>query len=224
MIHSVARLRVVAMLLCAVVAFCVSAAPAPVYRHRPAKLWFDGWDEPIDKVGGCKFARDGEKLTITAPGSNSEPVLLLREVEGDFVLVLRVSGDFHPRGEGHFRAGVALVFGGSRSGMDRVTESKAGTVSGGFRAELSGNGKHMNSASGCNGKDMGNVSYLRVSRKGNELILEAKEAGGEWTTMNRGFTTLTLPKKIKVGVSAEATAPGPFRVEFDQFELTKPAK
>jgi regulation of enolase protein 1 (concanavalin A-like superfamily) len=226
MLYTIVSLRVGAMLLCSLVVVSVSAAPAPVYKPRPSKVWFDGWDAPIDRVGGCTFTRTGEKLTLTVPGSNpGKPALLLRDVEGDFVLEVRVSGEFIPAMRaGYRKAGVVLEIDGTHSRMNRVTEVGAGIVTGLFRGELTGNGQSMGCAVGILGKDIANISHFRVRRKGNELIWEAKEDGTEWETMNNGFTALALPKKIKIGVSAEATAPGSFKVEFDQFKLTKPAK
>ena len=226
MLHTIVRLRVVAMLLCAVIAFSVTAAPAPVYKPKPPRVWFDGWDDPIDKAGGCKITRKGEKLTLIVPGSNpGNPALLLREVEGDFVLEVRVSSESDSAVcVGDRKAGVVLVIDGTHSRMNRVTEAGVGIVSGLFRSELTVNRQSMGCAVGILGQNIANISHFRVRRKGNELIWEAKEDGTEWTTMNNGFTALALPKKIKIGVSAEATAPGPFNVEFDQFRLTKPAK
>ncbi len=227
MLYTFVWLRVVAILLCTLVVFSVTAAPAPVYKAKPPRVWFDGWDDPIDKAGGCKITRKGEKLTLSVMGSNpGKPALLLREVEGDFVLEVRVSGEFGSALRmGERKAGVVLVIDGSHSRMDRVTEVEAGIVTGGFNAVLTGNGQMMACVSGPGqGNDIGNVSHFRVRRKGNVFILEAKEDRKEWTTMNNGFPVLILPKRIKIGVSAEATAPGPFNVEFDQFRLTKPAK
>ena len=227
MLHTIVSLRVVAMLLCFLVVVSVTAAPAPIYRPRPSKVWFDGWDDPIDKVGGCTFTRTGKKLILTVPRSNpGKPALLLREVEGDFVLEVRVSGKFVSAvPAGYRKAGVVVEIDGTHTRMNRVSEVTAGIETGLFRADLTANGQSNDGgAVGILGKDIANISHFRVRRKGNELIGEVKEDGTEWTTMGTAFTALALPKKIKIGVSAEATAPGPFNVEFDQFRLTKPAK
>lgn len=222
MLHTATRFAILALLLCAV-AFSATAAPAPVYKQP--KTWFVGWDEPVTKAGNCRFARDGKKLTIIAPGGGLDSAMLLREVEGDFVLEVRVSGGFDLAARaGYRKAGVVLEIDGAHSRMNRVIEVGAGIVTGLFRSELTANGRSMGCAVGILGKDIANISHFRVRRKGNELIWEAKEDGTEWTTMNNGFTALALPKKIKIGVSAEATAPGPFTVEFDQFKLTKSPK
>ena len=97
--------RPAALLLCAL-AGGLAAAPAPI--SRPSKEtgpWFDGWDRPVDPLGDCKFARKGDRLTITVPGKGHQLDIvqgglnaprLLREVEGDFLVQVRVRGDYRP--------------------------------------------------------------------------------------------------------------------------------
>jgi hypothetical protein len=60
--------RPVASLLCAAVACAAFAAPAPVYRPKASRVWFTGWDKPVDLTGDCRFHRDGEVLTIAVRG------------------------------------------------------------------------------------------------------------------------------------------------------------
>src|SRR5438876_465559 len=92
------------------------AAPAP----KPS-TWTAGWDKPVDPSRDCRFDYDGEKLTITVPGKNHgldvmgnrlNAPHLLREVQGDFVVQVRVRGAFAPTGhEGYHRAGLLLTYG-----------------------------------------------------------------------------------------------------------------
>lgn len=74
------------------------AAPAP----EPFK---SGWGKPIDPNRDCKFVIKGSTLTIELPGGDHDLApkrerfnapRLLREVEGDFVMQVRVSGSFLP--------------------------------------------------------------------------------------------------------------------------------
>src|ERR1700722_16379001 len=105
--------RIAALLLGALLATLASAAPAPLPR---ADDWVSGWDKP---VGGCRFDRKGDKLTITVPGKGHALDVrggrlgaphILRDVEGDFVVEVRVGGTFKPtRGaSGGRRAGILL--------------------------------------------------------------------------------------------------------------------
>src|SRR4051794_38359637 len=99
-------LRQAALLLCAAIAFAVSAAPAPVFKpDRTRWLGLDGWDKPVDPAGDCRFDRDRGKLTMTVRGQERdyEPngvvlyaIRLMRDVDGDFVAVVRVGGNYCP--------------------------------------------------------------------------------------------------------------------------------
>ena len=53
--------RLAAILMSAVLAVAVWAAPAPTPRH-----WIVGWDKPVDRLGKCHFART---YLISAPGA-----------------------------------------------------------------------------------------------------------------------------------------------------------
>ena len=45
--------------------------------------------------------------------------------------------------------------------------------------------------------------------------------GRGWKTWEETDGGVQLPRKLKVGVFAEATAPGTFKAVFDQFKLTR---
>jgi hypothetical protein len=73
--------------------------------------------------------------------------------------------------------------------------------------------------------------HLRLRRRGDEVTLEFKEgelARGNWPGGPRplpwcracGPVRLPLPRKVKVGVVAEASAEGTFKAVFEQFKLT----
>src|SRR5262245_49665374 len=110
------------LLLCALVAVAaVVGAPAPL--PSPSRVWTARWDEAVDPVGGCRFDRTGEKLTITASGKGHEHDLvkrrlnapcLLRDVAGSFVVQVRVGGDFRSAGktaDKGWRAGLVVADG-----------------------------------------------------------------------------------------------------------------
>src|SRR4051794_30997939 len=89
------------LLLCVLVAAAVMAAPTPA--PRPSGSWNTGWDKPNDPSGGCRFDRDGDKMTITVKGKGHgldqekgklNVPHLLRDAAGDFAVQVRVAGDF----------------------------------------------------------------------------------------------------------------------------------
>jgi hypothetical protein len=92
--------RSICALLLLLISYAVLAAPAP--KRQPFKT---GWDEPKDPDGDCKFIRDADTLTIEVPGKDHDLApkrerfnapRLLRDVEGDFVMQVRVRALFRP--------------------------------------------------------------------------------------------------------------------------------
>jgi hypothetical protein len=79
-------------------ACAVLDAPAP----EPFK---SGWDKPVDPSRDCKFHIKGGTVTIELPGGDHNLApnrdrfnapRLLRDVQGDFVMQVLVSGSFRP--------------------------------------------------------------------------------------------------------------------------------
>ena len=64
----------------------------------------EGWGKVVDPDGDCKFDAARGSLSIAIPGThhNLNPAVrqnaprVLQEVEGDFTVQVRVSGDFEP--------------------------------------------------------------------------------------------------------------------------------
>ena len=111
--------RVAALILCCtllVVAAIVAApAPFPTRAGRASGPWVDGWDSPVNPRGDCRFDRRGDRLTITVRGSERDPDwprgMLLRDVEGDFVVRVHLGGQVR-QGEPYRReAGFQLAAG-----------------------------------------------------------------------------------------------------------------
>jgi len=71
------------------------------------------------------------------------------------------------------------------------------------------------------GPSLGKSAYLRLERRGEVLTWAFRETGKAWWSHDLcKQSTLRLPRRLKFGVVAEATAPGTFEPWFDQFELT----
>jgi hypothetical protein len=82
-------------------AFAAEADPDP----EPNPFAAPGWDKPTDPDRDCKFKREMGGLVITVPGKDHDLAIerglmnsprLLRDVEGDFVALVRVGGNFVP--------------------------------------------------------------------------------------------------------------------------------
>jgi Protein of unknown function (DUF1349) len=215
------------MLLCVAAAF---AAPAPVYKPKSSRVWFTGWDKPVDPTGGCRFLREGGVLTIAVRGKppatedgakNPDPPRLLRDVAGDFDMVVRVGGDFDQAGlagkvgERARRAGVRVAVGRTtlEVGISALSGVRGPTLL--FRGDLPDGGWMRGERPGGL---RGWRAYFRVSRRGGVVEIHRSEDGREWT--REGVLEVGPTREVKVGVFAEATAGGTFEAVFDQFSLT----
>ena len=222
-------LRRVALPLCSlVVAVVATAAPAPVYRPPMASgVWVNGWDEPLDPKGDCRFDRRGDRLTLTMPGkglAGQDAPHLLREVVGDFQLTVRAGGEFLPGKDGGRSAGVVIVSGRNRCRLERWGV-RGEVVMQGIDATWHCDGQCKGHNEGCDRNPPRKHAYFRVTRKGDVMQLEVSEDASAWRVMFDQYPfAKKLPKILKVGVYAEATAEGEFKPVFDQVKLTRPAK
>jgi regulation of enolase protein 1 (concanavalin A-like superfamily) len=197
----------------------------------PLTPWITGWGKPADVFEDCRFDRAGSKLTITIPDRMISkrtfwPTLghvgaphLMREVSGDFRCVVRVSGNFRP--PGGFRTAGILLWSGEH--YWRATRAAGNTKWVKFDCQLDcacyWDGKTFGQRS--EGTAPGGPVSFRLTRRGDNLLIEVKEAGKDWKTMNKGYKAVNLPKTLKMAVFAESLkADGTFTVVFDEFSLT----
>jgi hypothetical protein len=229
--------------------YTVLAAPVP----EPFK---SGWDRPIYPNRDCKFVSKGGTLTIELPGGDHEldpkrkrfnAPRLLRDVEGDFVMQVRVCASFRPSAESSVdgedpRVAAGLVLIPADKNYIRL-EYKAYIRKG----ELdSGPAFRMRGEQIWNmyndGWELpwqqqirkGNEEriYLRLDRRGNSIYQFLSPDGEKWyagssKTPGEGTISVdfsTLPAKLKVGLAAYSTSTEPFKVRFDQFKLIRGRK
>jgi hypothetical protein len=224
--------RLAAGLLCALATVAAAVAPAP--RPQP---WVAGWDRPVDLVGNCRFDRNADKLTITIPGKDHgldvpnkrlNAPYLLRDVRGDFSVQVRVGAVGKPTGRtGYHRAGLLLtdgwVFWRWERSAHKHPEEKARNLWFGIHWR----GEKGSATGHDDGPPLNQPAYLRIERRGEQVLLASSEDGKTWLTVTRASwlgTVIKLPQALKIGVVAESMAAGEFKVEFDQFKLSQPKK
>ena len=219
--------RLAASLLCAFVAFAALAAPAPLFKPKPLKVWVDGWDDPVVLIGDCRFAAHADKLTVTASAPDPKGVQknatgqMLRPVVGDFDIEARVSIDTRYPSDatanrmlagirieavkGVALAATPLVM--VQADYDRVHVWGILGVPGSWFAER--------------GVTPGKPVRLRLTRRGDSLAAAYSLDGVEWKTKTqRPGVAVKLPARLKVGVIVESLGRGSGKAVFDRFELT----
>jgi regulation of enolase protein 1 (concanavalin A-like superfamily) len=221
--------------LCAVAYFLTACAvvAAPVPADRP---WVTGWDKSVDPDNDCKFIRDKDTLTIEAPGKDHDLAIerglmnsprLLRDVEGDFTAQVRVAGAFQPSNESTTSERLPFVGAGLLLMADEKTYvrlERAALVTGGETKtyanwELRQDGKWVLAGAERVLPLEDKATYLRLTRKGDNLSASVSHDGKEWKDLNP--LEVKLPAKLKIGVAAGGTSMDVFTPSFDQFKLTQ---
>jgi hypothetical protein len=207
------------------------AAPAPLPRRgtEPGPCLV-GWDRPGNPEDACRFVRRSDWLRISVPGPTDGLLLdvarsvkvprLMRDVEGDFVLTVRVSSDdLLPRSAGDRAAGL-LLFSSQGKAMICLEGFSAGKGEQWCVAEWCY--KVGNGARWCGGFEGPKGSrWLRMERRGQRVHLRHSQDGKQWADCSADFARvpLELPARVKAGVFARARADGAFDVYFDNLEL-----
>jgi hypothetical protein len=224
--------------------FAVCVAFAVPLVPRDGLRFHTGWEKAIDPDGDCRFVYDKESLTIELPakehdldpdrGRTNAP-RLLREVEGDFVLQVRLGGDFKPSARSTAGDRAAIVAAGLLLTAGDTTFLATYAVEGGREERPHGSVRmidasrhlHVNGDQDRRGPAWtltgdGGPVYLRLQRRGDEFLASLGPDGVRWTDLLRVITK--LPAKVKIGLAACTTSTDPFKPRFDQLRLTNEKK
>jgi regulation of enolase protein 1 (concanavalin A-like superfamily) len=195
-----------------------------------------GWDKPIDPDKDCKFVRESGGLTIEVPGKDHDlaierPLMnsprLLRDVEGDFVARVRVTGKFEPSFDSttdqripFVGAGLVLIESDQTFiRLDRATLRSGDGLKAYASWELRQDGKWVRAGEATEKPlDEDKPTYLKLERKGDKLLASVSQDGKTWSELDP--IEVTLPAKVKLGLLAGTTSSDPFKPHYDQFQLT----
>jgi regulation of enolase protein 1 (concanavalin A-like superfamily) len=203
-----------------------SGKPEP----EPTGTELAAWGLAIDPSKDSKFVPEEKSLTVQVPGTlhdlNPDSGVLsaprvMKTVEGDFSITVKVSGDFNPgakatsgpRGLPYNGAGI-LIWSDSDNfiRLERGAILRAGKVNttvafeereGGYRGAVH------------NEVFPGGTCYLRVVRKGSRIMGGISLDGKTWKLVKPIDTV--WPAKLKVGLIAINSSSDPFIVKFDEY-------
>jgi regulation of enolase protein 1 (concanavalin A-like superfamily) len=216
---------------------CLIAATSIADEKKPQTI--KGWGEVVDPDGDCTIQSEKEKVTITVPEKNHNlaPVIgqnaprILQEVEGDFTVQVKVSGDFKPTDRSTLEGGRSFNGAGLLLWQDEKNFLRLERNS--FRIpeqnlsvcyppllELYTDGQYMNTNPEAQLDTFfkGRSTYLRLERRGGTVKASLSDDGKEWSFVKE--LRVDFPKKLKVGVAAISTSAEPFQVEFDELKVT----
>jgi regulation of enolase protein 1 (concanavalin A-like superfamily) len=200
-----------------------------------------GWGAPTDPAGDCKFDLRDNKLMITVPGSDKAHDLgaevsnmtaprVLQPVSGDFVLTVKIDGEFDPGDEstqpgrtGYNGAGL-VVFADENNyvRIERATLNSGAEVHPytNFEIRVDGQNERFGTTGDLPTEDR-KPTWLRLERKGGKMLGAMSHDGEEWAYGKPKELTSEAWNKpeVKVGVAAINTSKQPFVPSFSEFKV-----
>jgi regulation of enolase protein 1 (concanavalin A-like superfamily) len=219
----------------------------------------NGWGLVIDPDKDCKFTPGPRSLVIDMPaawhdlgGAHIFPTgkfnapRVLREVDGNFVLTVKVTGDAKPHLPSTsvwslpYLGGGILLWNDSDNfiRLERATVLRDGQINTyiAFEKREYGSGAQVDHETIKEGD-----CYLRLERKGSRILGAFSRDGVAWKQLKPIDTVLpsqlkahagavigipsyirtdnVWPNKLKVGLTAISTSSDPFSVKFEHFDL-----
>ena len=189
------------------------------------------WGRRFDPDGDCTFKVQGGALTIDVPPTPHDLSIerartnaprMLREVDGDFRLQVKVCGDIQPMAAGSvpgrlsFQAGGILLWSdeGNYVRFERAAFNRDGKITTYAAFESRINGR----AGGAPALDIPDKdAYLRLERRGNQLRAFVSTDGESWRLQQN--IDIDLPPKVQVGVVAINAAQQPLQVRFEELQM-----
>ena len=221
----------------AILLVCIAGGPAAAQEEKA----IEGWGRFIDPDKDCKFRLDKGSLTIAVPGTPHDlgaergqmnAPRCVREIEGDFIVQVKVTGAFRPRKQllqdrlPYHGAGLLLMKDDrTYVRIERATyyntELGQSTVYTNF--ELRENAQMPRFGQPDDFALQDNVAtYLRLERVGDKVHGAVSQDGLKWHYLEA--KTVTLPRRVLVGVAAVNTASQAFEPQFSEFKLFREAE
>lgn len=223
------------------VAVCALAVTAYAQEPNSGAPAIPGWGTPINPAGDCKFeAKDG-KLVIFVPGtakahdlgaeaSNMTAPRVLQPVSGDFVLTVKIDGEFAPSEEstqqgrtGYNGAGL-VVFADENNyvRLERATlhSGDAAHPYTNFEIRVNGQNERFGTTGDLPTQD-GKPTWLRLERKGQEMRGAMSHDGKEWAhgTPKELKSEAWKKTELQAGVAAISTSKQPFAPIYAEFSV-----
>jgi regulation of enolase protein 1 (concanavalin A-like superfamily) len=216
---------------------CLSLAPIFSQTKKSSNL--KGWGVVTDPDGDCKFQTKKSKLIITLPGTLHDlnprnnkinAPLVLQEVEGNFSVQVKISGDFQP-GEKSTAPnsppfnGAGLLLWQDEKNYLRLERNLWFASDGKYTChpplfEQCQNGEYTNHNPATTTEPFFKHStYLRFERRGDKVIAALSHDGKTWPIVKEIIAPYSA--QVKVGVDAINTSAKPFTVEFAELKLVK---
>jgi regulation of enolase protein 1 (concanavalin A-like superfamily) len=192
-----------------------------------------GWGDAFDSVGDCLVKGAGTTLSIEVPGTLHDLSVeraqisaprVLREIDGDFVAEVTVTGQISP--QGNRTSSYALPYHGGgllvwldRDNYIRLERAVILRQNNPFHyVNFEQRSSADMAASFGQGTGTGSIS-LRFERQGSRVTASYRAEGGDWSTFPKSMGVRGWGESLKVGIAAVNTSTAPFTAEFQDFRV-----
>jgi len=195
-----------------------------------------GWGTVIDPDHDSRIRSKDNDLTIAVPGTAHDLSVelqrmnaprVLRGVEGDFVVQVRVDGDLSPnksliQERAAFHGAGLLLMKDDRTYVRlehaALFDPNASQVTEYPSFELREDGNFVRQGQVGDARvEKQQMSYLRLERHGDKILGAVSADGMKWVYLDP--ITAKLPKDLRIGVAAVSSAAEPFSPRFSNMEL-----
>lgn len=192
----------------------------------------------IDPDGDCSFRDNNGDITISVPRGEHElwygarksqkrfnAPRVMREIEGDFVAQVKVTGNWQPNNTSYARAAGLVVWDSPKQYLrhERCHFIHSGTGEHAcFKAPVYDvNYRRVSDANaGSNAHYQGTSTWLLMQRKGQTIHTWIKhERGSDW--QHTGSVTTQFPRRVQVGIDAINRSSTEFTVLFEDLRITE---
>lgn len=199
----------------------------------PKGVEIPGWGVAIDPYKDGEFVPEGEgkRLTVKLTGSeHQKPVpkqllyipRVVREVEGDFVITVKIVGEFKPGGKSTHPKnlpfnGAGILIWSDPENMIRIERA---AVRRGPRISTYVNFEEFEGgsvAASHNEVMKGGDCWVRAERQGSRIQASISFDGKTWKNLKAIQTV--YPEKLKIGLATSSSSGIPFTVTFEEFEV-----
>jgi len=206
---------------------CLIALPILADDKEKAAPKLKGWGQLIDPDRDCKVTAKGGTLEFKVPGtlhdysaelSIQNAPRVLRELKGDFIVEVKVSGEFKPEPKGttpqrvgYHGAGLLVIKDKNNYiSLHRGSVNVDGKVRQYANFELRKDGEMAISNGEVDLPDQD--TYLRLERRGNRICNATGPDGVHWTSYEP--ISLDLPETIQFGFVGLNTSEVPLSFKF----------
>lgn len=214
-----------------------SLSLAPAAGDDPAATALRGWGTIVDPDGDCRFTVERDRLAIAVPGrvhalsaerGQVNAPRVLREVEGDFVAEVRVSGGFPAGAESlvpgrrPFHAAGLILWRdpGSYLRLERASMVVDGRTVSYLNFEIRDDGRWLRAGDSAEHPlpADGDV-WLRLDRRGGKVRASVSIDGDRWSSLKP--LEVELPRRVRVGVAATHNTSTPFEPRFEGLRILR---